>query len=482
MLDATLSKSWLQSLLELPGLDNADPLLTPPHWSSPSSLPRLPPLALLTFLIPLSLQALLLHPIFPGAISTPARLLLLPFGLYYAAHSSFDHGFEPMGVSVGVNIAFSVMGAYAIMKTIEFAFVQDLSPYTWVGFDQLGYTRQYPRAGMSSKNGQSKTIKADPSRERKIQLEALRRNAAENDSPVEILSWTLHLLVSMRGIGWAFGPPPRCSARPHPTDHAKYLRQVLLDLIWSHCTLVTCSYIILTPHSRVAIAITRHLPSLSVTWIESLAFACAPLLLGMAVLGGLTQRFTCASLLMFTLTGLLRTILPAPLRPPPFDPRQYPRLFQIRPPTSVARFWSEQWHDLFARPFKVLGYEPAMALVSPILGKTLAQAVAVIVVFAISAWLHEHAMWSLLHTFHLFDPAHLPWTIRWGSVIYFLSQGVGVVIEAAFTSIMKQRVGGILGALWTLVWIAAPGVFLSSCWLNMGIAQAIPQRQHWKGP
>ncbi|SGY94131.1 BQ5605_C037g11631 [Microbotryum silenes-dioicae] len=494
MLDTTLAKSWLQSLLELPGTANAHHLLTRPHSSSPSSLPRFLPFGLLPFLVPVSFQALLLHPIFPRAISTPARLLLLPLGLYYAARLSFEYGFEPREASVGVNFGVvGVMGAYAIMKSecladLEFHRAAEgcagLITFN-IPYAALEFAFDIPvntLAETSSKHGHGKPSNVDPTRQRKEQLEALRRKAAENDSPVQILSWTLHLLVSMRGIGWAFGPPPRCSARPHPMSHAKYLRRVLLDLVWSHCTLVTCSYIILTPHSTRASAIARHFPSLSVARVESLAFSCAALSLGVAAVAGLTLGFTCVSLMLFTLTGLLRTILPVRLRPPPFDPRQYPRLFQIRLPTSVAKFWSEQWHYFFARPFKVLGYEPTMAIVSPILGKTIAQAAAVMAVFAISAWLHEHALWSALHTFHISNPAHLPWTTRWGSVIYFLSQGVGVVVEGAFTSMTKRKVGKTLGAVWTLFWIAGPGVLLSSCWLEMGIAQGIPRPQHWQGP
>lgn len=68
--------------------------------------------------------------------------------------------------------------------------------------------------------------------------------------------------------------------------------------------------------------------------------------LGIAVFAALTLGFSLATFGVFVPNVVLRHLpLPDSLTPPPFDAREYPPLFNLRrPPHSVARFWSQQWH------------------------------------------------------------------------------------------------------------------------------------------
>jgi hypothetical protein len=68
--------------------------------------------------------------------------------------------------------------------------------------------------------------------------------------------------------------------------------------------------------------------------------------LGTAVFAALTLGFSLATLGVFVPNVVLRRLSLSPaLTPPPFDAREYPPLFNLaRPPHSVARFWSQQWH------------------------------------------------------------------------------------------------------------------------------------------
>lgn len=132
------------------------------------------------FLAPLSVQVLLLHPVFPATLSRSLRLALTPVSLYYCWHAT-KYGFEPLSSSVGLNFVLGVMESYGMWKAIEWGTAVDLTRYTFVGFDETD-------------DG-----KAVSSRKDKAELHKIRAKQAEGDSPVDILRWTGLLLISMRG-------------------------------------------------------------------------------------------------------------------------------------------------------------------------------------------------------------------------------------------------------------------------------------------
>jgi hypothetical protein len=76
---------------------------------------------------------------------------------------------------------FGVMNAYGVWKALEWGTAADLTPYTWVGF-------------VETEEG-----KAVGPKESKEDLEELRRKQAKEDGPLDIISWTILLLGSMRG-------------------------------------------------------------------------------------------------------------------------------------------------------------------------------------------------------------------------------------------------------------------------------------------
>lgn len=106
----------------------------------------------------------------------------MPFSLYLATTATFKHGWQPREATVGLNFVLGVAAAYATWKTIEFGTARDLTPYTWIGFDD----QTLP----------GKAIKPKKTRQ---DLEAYRRKQADNDSLADVLVWTGSLLLSMRG-------------------------------------------------------------------------------------------------------------------------------------------------------------------------------------------------------------------------------------------------------------------------------------------
>lgn len=69
-----------------------------------------PSLRIFLFLVPISLQALLIHPIFPSAASRLVRFLLIPVSLYYTLAAPVIHGyrFEPQRLAVVLNFVLGV--------------------------------------------------------------------------------------------------------------------------------------------------------------------------------------------------------------------------------------------------------------------------------------------------------------------------------------------------------------------------------------
>ena len=54
--------------------------------------------------------------------------------------------------------------------------------------------------------------------------------------------------------------------------------------------------------------------------------------------------------------------------------------------------------------------------------------------------------------------------LKWGGSIYFMSQGVAIVLEGLFTTLTGRKVRGPLGFLWSALVIACLGGTLYKAW------------------
>lgn len=191
----------------------------------------------------------------------------------------------------------------------------------------------------------------------------------------------------MRGTGYAFGPSVRTLQK---TAYRDFLRANLLELAWSHVSVVVCSIVLTADATTLKGLISSTFPSLSKSAVYTLFGILSTAALGGGAYSGLQLGFTAFSLLILFLSKLA-SFLPFPVFfLPPFDPRQYHRFFnQPYRFESVAVAWG-RWHNLFARSFKTLGMDPASFVVEGLGGpKQLARGVGVMGVFALSGWLHE---------------------------------------------------------------------------------------------
>ncbi|GAA5896084.1 hypothetical protein JCM8208_007521 [Rhodotorula glutinis] len=439
--------------------------------------PTLPPPAFLTFLIPLSLQALLLHPVFPSTLSRLARLLLTPFSLALSFATPYRYAIEPRNQAIGVNFVIGIMGAYGIMKGLEWGLAADLSPYTFVGFDTATGTTDNGH----DKRATTREDRLEARHLRRAHLAAVRAKRAAEDGPIDILRATVHLLVSMRGQGYEFCGT---TTAPFPLDHAAFFRRVVAEIAWAHPLLVLCSAALLEPPTSRDAALYAVLPSalgVPLERVHALGEGLTGLAMGVAVFAALTLGYSVSTLGAFLGTLALRhaPFLPEALCPPPWDAREYPPLFNLAErPHSVAKFWSHQWHSFFSRPFRFLAFKPVQRVVAPVLGKSAARAAGVVAVFGLSAWLHEFGLASSISTLPR-PPSPLSFLTKWGGSVYFLSQGLGVVLEGVFAALTGRRVRGWAGTAWTAAFVVCAGGWLYSAWVTQGLVREVPPVKFW---
>ncbi|KAI0303620.1 hypothetical protein B0F90DRAFT_1815930 [Multifurca ochricompacta] len=121
--------------------------------------------------------------------------------------------------------------------------------------------------------------------------------------------------------------------------------------------------------------------------------------------------------------------------------------------TSIHEFWSFRWHQFFRHFFITFGARPGGAL--------LGQPGALIGAFTISATIHYLGMWGLGHG-----------TDFIAAGIFFLFMGLGTVFEDAFKKATGVRVQGMLGWLWTMLWVLVWGMVMVDGWAQRGMFSA----------
>ncbi|KAL8278401.1 hypothetical protein RQP46_009091 [Phenoliferia psychrophenolica] len=426
-----------------------------------------PPISLLAFLPPVIIQCLLLHPVFPDAVSRPLRMVFAVPGVAYGLSAPLQHGFTPREACVGINFVLHVIGAYACWKAIEWGFVIDRTPYTWIGLesDQI-----------VDKDGDGKN--KVPLRKDRARLELVRRKTADTESTYEIVVSSLHLLLSMRGTGYAFGPSVHTLKKT--AYRRTFLKAHLIELAWSHTAVVGSTIVLTLPQTTLHNYLAVIFPSLSPSAISTLFATLSTAALGLGAYAGLTIGYTTFALFVLLLSTLASFLPFSIFCLPPFPLKEYHRLFNE--PwrfESAAVFWALGWHNLFARSFKTLGTDPTSFVVESLGGsQQLGKGAGIMVVFALSGWLHEQAIISSAYHMRTRDPP-LPFIVQYGGTLYFLLQGVAILLEQTFTAATRRKVGGPLGSLWTFLPVVGGGYLVWKSWITLGLTSGMPDVTQW---
>lgn len=204
------------------------------------------------------------------------------------------------------------------MKALEWGFVVDRTPYVWTGLDS---DLDVDLVG----DGKEKTpLRKDPERLRAIQA----KNAA-SDSRLDILVNTVHLFISMRGTGYAFGPSVKFlnSTASHTTPLRTFVKHQVLELAWSHAILVCTGIVMTAPHASRVAFLQSNIPGIPYQHLSTIASFITNLALGMGGRHGINLGYVCFTLSVLSITQFT-ILLPTPHpNPPEFRPASVPLPF-----------------------------------------------------------------------------------------------------------------------------------------------------------
>ncbi|GAA5824778.1 hypothetical protein JCM11251_005337 [Rhodosporidiobolus azoricus] len=329
--------------------------------------------------------------------------------------------------------------------------------------------------------------------------------------PLRTLADATHLLTSLRGIGYAWGPPARSLPTP-PPSHDIFFRRSAWEFVQAH-TISTVALALQVLHRDGILApfLSSHLPFLSPSLAESTSALLSRLLIGVSLHAQMLIGFSGANMLFCCLACVTNALLD---RLPErwgwtwravFDLREYPSLFD-RPFSSlgeggVSVFWGKRWHALFRASFNALGFRPSTRLARRLgLPSTAGKLLGAFVVFFMSAWMHAQALYTArlsldptpqalafasalslpLSSLYPAPWSSLSFTERYGTWIFFLAQPIAVALESVWTAVTKKRIGGWAGKIWTGLWIVVLGqAVVGKSWLALGLAHGLPPVDLW---
>jgi len=185
---------------------------------------------------------------------------------------------------------------------------------------------------------------------------------------------------------------------------------------------------------------------------------------GFALAGGLFNIVEISIIL------LLRRVLPEnnSFRPEPVNPSNYPPLFYnpwLR--TSLTEFWGKGWQAVFRLHFLFCGAQP-MYKIFQRYGRTAGKLGAVMGAMGLSAVMHEFCLVAVSRI----DPG-------FASSRMFLSQGLGIVMEALYKQFTGQKVEGLLGWAWTFGFMILNGKPMVDSWIQRGLGNGVVPFKEW---
>lgn len=223
------------------------------------------------------------------------------------------------------------------------------------------------------------------------------------------------MAFSLRGLGWEFGKGIYIPEDPRPQQRNAFLKATAFTFIKNFFFV------------DLGIALIQQLPGIGSTTGGSMFYASLPsmprytvstlifFLSGATMTAGFEALYALGTLIGVGLLGQAPGAWP-PLTANPFTTE------------SIADFWAHRWHQALRRTFMVAGGIP--------LGMILGRAGAVIGAFTASGLFHEFGTYALGRG------------MDHRVTLFFILQGVAVLLESIFKQVTGRRVCGWPGRLW----------------------------------
>ncbi|KAI0795077.1 hypothetical protein C8Q75DRAFT_525894 [Abortiporus biennis] len=251
---------------------------------------------------------------------------------------------------------------------------------------------------------------------------------------------TLDLISSMRGIGWQFGRGVFIPKDHRPHQRGPFLLTTLRTFFLNFLLM------------DLSLVIFHLIPGIGSPGGGSLYFTNLPLVPRQLIALAITILSALALIPGFRVLECIPTLIGVGLLG--HSPSQYPPI-EMNPwgADSLHDFWGKRWHQTLRQTFLIFGGYPGRFFI----GRT----GWVLGTFLASGFFHEYGTYVL-------DKG-----LDHRVTAFFFLQGVGMMIEKVYSRTTGRRVKGLLGRLWTYLFVLGLGQLTLDAWFTRGLAGGI---------
>ncbi|KAA1065869.1 hypothetical protein PGT21_013600 [Puccinia graminis f. sp. tritici] len=307
-----------------------------------------------------------------------------------------------------------------------------------------------------------------------VQTTSTKASVEKMPSIGEMVRWISALIMNPRGLICTWSPPESVVPIERNLNLKKFMIKLILGTVMMHFWFqFVCAFgveVVINSKADMNHFLFERmgLPPLRIIKLVT------PFFLTITLGGGAYSGFALAgglfNLVEIGIISLLRSILPenSTFRPEPVNPSNYPPLFNnpwLR--TSLTEFWGKGWQAVFRLHFLFCGAQP-MYKIFHRYGPTVGKLAAVMGAMGLSAAMHEFCLVSVSRI----DPT-------FSSFRMFLSQGIGIALEAVFKQVTGHKVSGPLGWAWTFIYMILNGKPMVDAWIQRSLGRGVVPFKEW---
>lgn len=436
-----------------------------------------PPSLILAYsgLIPLVLQAALLHPYYESN-SRLYRMALLPLVVYITVASVPMRTLKPAEGFMHLNFPLvSLPSFHVVCLAIIFGLREgDVFKSPAALKEQVESAKNVTPNETQSKEEKTDIKKTpDPSKPPDKSHDGVTIARPKNPPSIgELTKFVLALLMSPRGLQCTWSPPAHVVPLRKPTSKSAFVGETIMVGLGMHLLfLATCAFAVPScQNPRGAYGfLTEEIGLPPSRLLETISPYILCLVFGGTAYSGFSLLAALFNLVEVVVYWLARIVLPTDFKPEEFNPVWYPPLFSA--PWSrhnLTDFWAKGWHATFrydfiycgALPFLKMfgGYGPMTTKIAGLAGAMLC-----------SAAMHEIALVAI---------TKIDWTFV--TTRMFIGQGIGIVLETVYRKLTGKKVGGPFGFLWTLAHLVLWGKPCVEVWVSHGLGKSgVPRHSDW---
>lgn len=254
-------------------------------------------------------------------------------------------------------------------------------------------------------------------------------SVAERSLPPWALD-TLEVCSTLRGIGWKFGKGVYVPPETRPLQRDTFMRTSIISFIKNYLILDLCLVVFKSfPGIGTPLGGSIYLSGLPLFHRHTVALLLS-IFSGFTLISGFNVLNGAATLAG---VGLLRQ-----------SPTQWPPIIDNPwAADSLHDFWTRRWHQTLRRTFLVLGGFAGQCFAG--------QPGLILGAFLASGLFHEGGTYLLGRG------------VDHRVTLFFVLQGVGVLIEKMYKSWTGRRWGGVVGRVWTYFFVMGLGQLACEC-------------------